>query len=136
MSNPCFLDNDEDIYNPKIPRYEGMKGVVLFEGSTTTGDNITENGELANFKDYDAVLVEVNLYNRQTILISNPNESSVQFLQNSWGDTVYFVQAVVNMSENSFTITSTQTYIYTSSIGKRNGNASVKKIIGFKRLLK
>lgn len=136
MSNPCFLDNDEDIYNPKIPRYEGMKGVVLFEGSTTTGDNITENGELANFKDYDAVLVEVNLYNRQTILISNPNESSVQFLQNSWGDTVYFVQAVVNMSENSFTITSTQTYIYTDSIGKRNGNASVKKIIGFKRLLK
>jgi len=136
MSNPCFLDNDEDIYNPKIPRYEGMKGVVLFEGSTTTGDNITENGELANFKDYDAVLVEVNLYNRQTILISNPNESSVQFLQNSWGDTVYFVQAVVNMSENSFTITSTQTYIYTGSIGKRNGNASVKKIIGFKRLLK
>ena len=136
MSNPCFLDNDEDIYNSKIPRYEGMKGVVLFEGSTTTGDNITENGELANFKDYDAVLVEVNLYNRQTILISNPNESSVQFLQNSWGDTVYFVQAVVNMSENSFTITSTQTYIYTGSIGKRNGNASVKKIIVFKRLLK
>ena len=105
MSNPCLKDKNGDIFNPKIPRYEGLKGVVLFEGSTTTGGNITENGELVNFKDYDAVLVEVNLYNRQAILISNPNSSSIQFLQNDWGDTVYFVQAIVNMNEDSFTIT-------------------------------
>ena len=84
MSNPCLKDKNGDIFNPKIPRYEGLKGVVLFEGSTTTGGNITENGELVNFKDYDAVLVEVNLYNRQAILISNPNSSSIQFLQNDW----------------------------------------------------
>ena len=89
-----------------------------------------------NFKDYDAVLVEVNLYNRQAILISNPNSSSIQFLQNDWGDTVYFVQAIVNMNEDSFTITSTQTYIYGGAVGKRNGSASVKKIIGFKKLIK
>jgi hypothetical protein len=136
MSNPCLKDKNGDIFNPKIPRYEGLKGVVLFEGSTTTGGNITENGELVNFKDYDAVLVEVNLYNRQAILISNPNSSSIQFLQNDWGDTVYFVQAIVNMNEDSFTITSTQTYIYGGAVGKRNGSASVKKIIGFKKLIK
>lgn len=136
MSNSVLKDKEGDIINPQIPRYEGMKGVVLFEGSTTTGDNITENGNLANFNDYDAVLVEANLYNKQSILVSNPNESSIQFLQNSWGDTVYFVQAIVKMSESSFTITSTQTYIYSGTIGKRDGSASVKKIIGFKKILK
>lgn len=132
MSNPCLKDKNGDIFNPKIPRYEGLKGVVLFEGSTTTGGNITENGELVNFKDYDAVLVEVNLYNRQAILISNPNSSSIQFLQNDWGDTVYFVQAIVNMNEDSFTITSTQTYIYGGAVGKRNGSASVKRLLDLK----
>lgn len=137
--NECLRDKPNEtgrILNPKIPRYEKVKGIILYEGSTTTGGEITEEGKSVNFSDYDAVLIEVELYNLQTMLITEPDEKSIQFLQNSWGDTVYFVNCIISMSKNSFTIKSDQTYIYVGSVGHRSSNAKLKKIVGFKDIIR
>lgn len=134
--NECLRDEKEYIFNPKIPRYEKVKGITLYDGSTTTGAEITEKGKITSFDNFEAVLIEAELYNRQTMLITEPSGKTVQFLQNSWGDTVYFINCIVSMSKNSFTVKSDQTFIYEDAVDHRQANAKVIRIIGFKNFIR
>ena len=50
MSNSVLMDKDENILNPKIPRYEKLIATELFNNPDGAGKDIELNDSLANYK--------------------------------------------------------------------------------------
>ena len=139
MSNDVFKNKDDEILNPKIPRYEKMIGNVLYENESGTNSSITLSDDISNYK-YIEIFYRSNDRDLKSTRAYNNNASSIyvdltvnHFVTNT---TLYIKVTNVRIINKNLTITGYgELNINTARVEHQNVNQIfITKVVGYKKI--
>lgn len=140
MSNSVLMDKDENILNPKIPRYEKLIATELFNNPDGAGKDIELNDSLANYKYIEIYYTNPTFDIFDSSRIDNPNGKKTSLkvsMRYADGGAYYTYFRDVSFDGNKITNLYSGYYAVKTdgSIEYFNNNnyISITKVLGYKK---
>ena len=140
MSNSVLMDKDENILNPKIPRYEKLIATELFNNPDGAAKDIELNDSLANYKYIEIYYTNPTFDIFDSSRIDNPNGKKTSLkvsMRYADGGAYYTYFRDVSFDGNK--ITNLYSGYYAVKTDGRieyfnnNNYISVTKVLGYKK---